>query len=218
MTTFVVVASPRAADALPIGTPTLIPADAPNANRLYEIGQVLFESERFAAAERHFSAAIRQQHDFTEAYFARARTRALLENYPLALQDFTAVLQADPTRADAYHQRGLTLLAMGNTGAALTDMNQAIEISASPIYLNDRGEIYVALEDLDAALEDFSLAIEVEPTMPEPYLNRARIYIANEETEAARNDLNRYLRIAPPNDPLYAVAVELLEGLSPAEE
>jgi regulator of sirC expression with transglutaminase-like and TPR domain len=70
------------------------------------------------------------------------------------------------------------------------------------------------LEDLESALEDFSLAIEVEPTMPEPYLNRARIYIANEETEAARDDLNRYLRLAASNDPFYAVAVELLEELS----
>ena len=214
ITGMVIATTPRAADALPIGTPTLIPADAPDADRLYEIGQVLFESERYAAAERHFSAAIRQQHDFTDAYFARARTRALLENYPLALQDFTAVLQADPTRADAYHQRALTLLAMGNTGAAMTDLNQAVEISASPIYLNDRGEIYVTLEDLESALADFSLAIEVDPTMPEPHFNRAQIYITNEEIERAREDLNRFLRIAAPDDPLYEDAVDLLESLS----
>jgi tetratricopeptide (TPR) repeat protein len=201
--------------ALPIGTP--MPANPPDAERLYQMGLTLLNSERYAAAERHFSAAIRQQHDFTEAYFARARSRRAQGNFPLALQDFTSVLGANPNHADAYHQRGLTLATMGNTGAAFTDLDQAIQISPSPIYLNDRGELYVELEDFEAALIDFSLAIDLDATLPAPFFNRAQIRIANEDIEGARDDLTRFLRLISANHPLREEAESLLEGLSPEE-
>jgi tetratricopeptide (TPR) repeat protein len=64
-------------------------------------------------------------------------------------------------------------------------------------YLN-RGHYFYKNNKSDKALDDFNMAIEVDPEYPLAYLDRSSIYLDRNDTERVLRDYNRYLGFLPP--------------------
>ena len=60
-----------------------------------------------------------------------------------------------------------------------------------------RGNVYKKLEYDKKALEDYTLALEIEPDSPHALLNRGLILKANNQNAKARKDLEKFLEISP---------------------
>ena len=61
-----------------------------------------------------------------------------------------------------------------------------------------RGRAFEGDERIELAMEDYTKAIELEPTFPDTYVVRAGAYVEMGEREKARADLERALEVANP--------------------
>jgi len=105
-----------------------------------------------------------------------------------AINDFTAAIDIDPENILAYQSRGLTYLIYNDILNALSDYNRCLElmspydisggevnISVSDA-LGNRGVIYMKMNQYGKALNDLNLAIKLNPSNVNNYMNRAVTY------------------------------------------
>jgi protein O-mannosyl-transferase len=64
----------------------------------------------------------------------------------------------------------------------------------------NRGHYWYKNNRSGKALEDFSLAIGINPEFPRAYMNRSLIYMARNDTQQALQDCNSYLKLMLPYD------------------
>lgn len=122
----------------------------------------------------------------------------------IVLQALTDAIDDDPRLTDAYQKRALTYLDLGNTQAALDDINRAIglEISNSD-YFRIRSTIYRKMEEPNLALQSALQAEKLNNQTPEFYLLMGDLYQERKEYAKARQYLNRALEISPNNGEVY---------------
>lgn len=155
---------PGAALALPDAPPNRDDAAPPGPDERFQIGVLLMGAERYAAAERHFTQALRDDPTLTEAFYQRGRSRAAQGDFIRAVADFGEVLRVAPGRAEVYYERGVALVGLGNFGAALTDFSQAIDLDDRPTYRLARVDLYLRLGFADEALADIEELEAQNPT------------------------------------------------------
>ena len=115
-------------------------------------------------------------------------------NYEEAIIAFTAAIEIDPNRAEAYVGRGDAYVASGenaeNLNAALSDYEAALELDNTILsaWLST-GEIHVSLGNYEDAIEAYNRALELDPSQAEIYLNIAECYIALDDAYAAMDIL-----------------------------
>lgn len=120
-----------------------------------EIGQ---EKE----AIKYLTKAINKHAAHAEAYQLRAENYARIEEYDLALKDYTTCLEIDPTNSHAYCGRAIILLDRGQIKEAIEDLksSSAKSIALQPIYWKAtriRAKAYYELKLLDKAAFDLKL-------------------------------------------------------------
>ncbi|MBF0142562.1 MAG: tetratricopeptide repeat protein [Magnetococcales bacterium] len=62
-------------------------------------------------------------------FLARARWYESRKRYWLAIKDYDAAIKLDPKQADAFHRRGLVLIAVEDLGSAVTDFERAVALN-----------------------------------------------------------------------------------------
>lgn len=103
----------------------------------------------------------------------------------------------------AYYYRGSAHLTLGRYGAALADLDRAIELNPShSLSYYARGYVHIGTGEYALAVEDFSHALEHDPSQPIFYLDRGWSYSQMGENQAALDDWNQALDL----DPDYALA------------
>jgi tetratricopeptide (TPR) repeat protein len=152
-----------------------------------------------ANALADFDRAIALKPDFADGYFARGQLHRQWQEYDAAIADFTRVVTLDPGNGLAYVERAAAYLERQQTDLALADAEQAIGIRppghiGSAYFL--RGRARLAKGALEAAIADFSTAIELKPAVG-PYAYRARAYKQKGDPQRALSDLRDARRYAP---------------------
>ncbi|HXT34242.1 MAG TPA: tetratricopeptide repeat protein [Chloroflexota bacterium] len=75
--------------------------------------------------------------------------------YPRAIADYTKAIKLDPTYADAYFDRGLDDLTLGNNRGAVADMTMDLQfLPGDADGLQYRGEAYNGLGEYQKAIAD----------------------------------------------------------------
>jgi tetratricopeptide (TPR) repeat protein len=108
-----------------------------------------------------------------KAYFKRAITRYDLGDRQGAIEDYTEVLEINPTDDVAYNNRGLAFYDLGDRAAAIADFDQAIQHNSENFiaYCN-RGVIRSELGDKLGAIEDYTAALHINPDYTTAYFHR----------------------------------------------
>jgi serine/threonine-protein kinase len=123
-----------------------------------------------------------------------------VEDPERALEYYTRAVERSPDEGWVYADRAAAHEALENYGAALADLDRAIELNPenSSFYIG-RGQLYLyALEDLDAALADLNRAVEVDAENPEAFAERAAFFQSYAgDLEAALEDRSRALELEP---------------------
>lgn len=133
--------------------------------------------------------------------FQRARAELNAQDYESALLDFSLFLALNPDYSQAWFGQSLSYLSTEQPERALESMNRALDTAQDnagyrAALLSARAQIYMALENQDAALADLSAAIDVNPSA-QSRADRARLYVQQGEYEAALVDLNAALALSP---------------------
>jgi tetratricopeptide (TPR) repeat protein len=98
------------------------------------------------------------------AFFGRAYSYYHLEEYELAIDDYTESIELNPDYAGTYNNRGLCYNAIEEYDLAIDDFKKAIELAPeSPIAYNNLAFSYIQTGQLDLALEAINIALSISP-------------------------------------------------------
>jgi tetratricopeptide (TPR) repeat protein len=121
-----------------------------------------------------------------------------LERYDLALQDFDSIIELDPSDAEAFLNRCITLVKQGHLAEAIRTCTQAIElrpafgeayVSRGIAYAKSPGEHDKAIADLNKAVE----LLEDDSDKAKALLNRGYAYLGAGRHEMAMRDFTAAL-------------------------
>jgi tetratricopeptide (TPR) repeat protein len=105
-------------------------------------------------------------------------------------------IQIEPNEANAYNVYSLVELEHGNAGAALERINQALSLRGNdPYFLNNRGYIFVNLNELDKALIDIDKSISEDPYNAWAYRNKGIYYLKTNHPDAAMRVLTQAMKM-----------------------
>jgi tetratricopeptide (TPR) repeat protein len=160
-----------------------------------------------------YTRAIELDPKYAFAYNGRGKAKAAKSDLNGAIVDFSHAIELDPKNAEAYYNRGTARGAKGDRDGATADHNRAFELDPK---LKDRLDSHDAsvnteqssatnyynraLEkkdggDLDAAIANFSRAIELNPLYLEAYNDRAASEGLKGDLDAAMADYNRAIEL-----------------------
>ena len=109
------------------------------------------------------------------------------------------VLARSPTRAEAFHNRGLAFAAKGNLNQAISDITAGIRLDPQRAYRwQERGELNTQLGNYQQGISDITQAIRLDPT-PRAFRfhNRGQAYRGLGDLTHAIADFNEAIRLDP---------------------
>jgi tetratricopeptide (TPR) repeat protein len=168
--------------------------------------------------------------NLADAYYFRGYLYTLQDDLEQALDDYSRVIELAPGFPDIYRDRGSIYYFQGDIDRALDDFHeytrlagnevdtqtadfiaqleadQALLATAEPSTAEqyyERGEANRRLRDFEAAIADYTQALELDPAYTDALIARAAAYYALEDFEAAIADYTRAIERDPNNPPLY---------------
>ena len=162
------------------------------------------------AAQANHSAALADLHEAVRldpssrsARYNRAVVELALQDYAGAQADLDELIRRDPGDWEAFHLRGQARLRQNDSEAARSDMSEAIRRShidsgprAAELY-SDRATAELQLRNYDAAISDFSVALQKNVFETRAYLGRATGHLAMKNWQFAFDDLTRFVEHYP---------------------
>ena len=147
-----------------------------NDSRLEDLFQALLEAEDIGSARATETAiwSIWLEHDDVAVAILMQNGMAAMNRGDgrAALEDFDQIVKIAPDFAEGWNKRATVHYLMGNYEESLADIEETL--AREPRHfgaLSGRGLVYSQLEDLEAALESFEAALEVNPLMRGPRAN-----------------------------------------------
>jgi tetratricopeptide (TPR) repeat protein len=156
------------------------------------------EAGNYTQAQDNFTAAIKLNPNWSEAYVERALVRESIGNYSSAADDDTKALQLNPKVLETYNHRAKVRGLLKNYQGVVEDTTHVIELNPSfvPAYVN-RGVARYNLKDYKGAIDDATQALELDPKQPEVYVNRGRARMETGDPQGAVEDFNLALQADP---------------------
>ena len=122
-----------------------------------------------------------------------------------AIQEFTRVIELDPTLVEAYLNRGTAWHDKRKPDKAIEDYNIAIELDPNDdLAYNNRGNAWSDKGEYDKAIENFNKAIELNPNLVFAYSNRGNVWNNKQELNKAIEDFNKAIELNPNDAPTYS--------------
>ena len=147
--------------------------------------------------------------DNSEAYLNRGVAHYRQRDYQAAIVDLNRAVALKPSDFRAYYNRGLARAGDGKDSEAILDFNLALtqiprisSLMLADIY-NDRGLTHFVLQDTQAAMLDFNLAIRLNANDYRAYFNRACACTRNGDNFGAVRDFSQVIRLNPSNAQAY---------------
>jgi tetratricopeptide (TPR) repeat protein len=154
-------------------------------------GQYLAKNGKYDEALADFAIALQIEPKDSFALINRASIYLNQQNYPAAFADAESLIKAAPWIPRGYYIRGVSEFQMKQPDQALADLAHAVELDPN---MDDawsyKGVVnYNYRQDYQAAFDDFSQAIAINPKVGAYYKNRARCNIKFGKKSEALNDI-----------------------------
>ena len=183
--------------------------DAGKAEKLFAAGKDAIERFDYADAVKDFTEAIRLKPDYVNAYCERAFAHCKLNEFDLAIKDsdkaipdFRESTKHMPGYTDGLHNLGLALFYKGQYEEAIENLTNAIRSRHWPVerYHCERGKAYGANGNYDSAIDDFTIAIRLNPNDALAIYYRGLAYEKQGHDEEAKSDFEeaKKLGLNPP--------------------
>ncbi len=158
-------------------------------NNQKEVGARAVLTEKYSAKVNEISAA-------NSMYNAKAKFE--LKEYRGAIEDFSKVIDLDPTNSIAYAYRGHCKVNLENYKGAIADFSKAVDLRPNfdAAYV-DRGSAKLFSGDYKGAVADFTKALELNPTYAHAYNSRGEARLKLKDYRAAMNDFEAAIHCAP---------------------
>jgi tetratricopeptide (TPR) repeat protein len=170
--------------------------------RAYELSLSAQSEAEYSAIIRDCAAAMRagvkdENRKFGNELSAwalnrRGQARADQGQFELALADFRAALEFDPSCWRAYHNRGVSLAQAGQFAEAFDDICRCITINPkfAKAYSN-RATLYVQAGDVERAVADYESALSHDPKLTQALVGYGRLCHMTGRLDDALTHFNR---------------------------
>lgn len=138
-----------------------------------------------------------------EAYLNRGLANYRQKDYAAAIADYHCAIALKPSEFRAYYNLALVHAAKGNYSQAIIDYNLALGQISQPTNIlladiyNDRGLARLELQDLEAAMVDFSKAIHLDAKDYRAYFNRGCACGRKGDNFGALRDFSQAIKLKP---------------------
>lgn len=151
-----------------------------------------------AKASKDLADALRLDPENTEALCDRAMLHAMTGKIGDALADLDTAIKTNPSSFRAHFQKAMTLHFQKRYDESLTAANEALRLN--PQFTRGlvfRGNLHNDRKDYEAAVEDFTAALEQDPNSVDAYNGRANAYRRLGKNELARLDSAKARELQP---------------------
>ncbi|MGZ4055777.1 MAG: tetratricopeptide repeat protein, partial [Bacteroidia bacterium] len=163
-------------------------------------------------ANRFYSDAIK---DYKKAFKLNPNTYAVnyllgkaqtkTKDYKNAVASFDRALAVDPEKGDAFRERAVAEVGLGKDSVAMKDFNKAIDKNYNDV------DAYFQLailqekfRNLQSAIENYTHAIESDPTFKDGYLSRGKLFLnIKKDYVLALADFNKVIELDPDDNEAY---------------
>ncbi len=168
------------------------------AEKLWQRGIVHFRQGNMAAAQASFEAFLAREPGSGPGLFRLSMVEARRGRYRKAIDFAEQALQADPGRTEALTHLARCHVNAGHLERARAAATQALaQPRGNSVALDALGVVMTRLDEQDAALELFDLAIRQDSNQASIYFNRALANRQFDRIEAAAADLESCLALQP---------------------
>jgi tetratricopeptide (TPR) repeat protein len=159
-------------------------------------GILYHQKSRYESAISDFNQALKLYPETKGAYYYRGMSQEKLNKYREAMEDYTRVIDmmskfmsgvSDEKKRMIYLSRANLYRKMNQLDLALADNHEALKIEDAWEAFLSRGTTLAKMERFDEAINDFSKAIQMNPSAETAYLYRASSRLLND------CDLNKIL-------------------------
>jgi len=181
-----------------------------DAKMLASLGNDLVNLKDYEGALEKYNEALDYLPTYAPAIDGKANLLILMEDYKTAGKLIEEALKKNSDYPQFYLTYGIILIHKGKHKDAIENFNRALDLAydtkdtyfKSKIYVN-RGAAYQKLFNYDAALNDYSQAIQINENNPNVFMYRGYLYYQNNEYEQALSDFNTVIEIDPENPYAY---------------
>lgn len=168
----------------------------------YHLGLCSIEMQEYDFAILYLDEAIYLNPKEPDFYAEKGRALARLGDNVPAIESYEAALDLDPDHLPA--KQGLALVKTGGDKILLEQLDQVISDSTgnSQTY-KQRGFYRMNHSDYPGAIEDFSLAISLDPNDSESFFYRGKIHYIQKNWGQAEEDYSLAVNLEPENPEYY---------------
>ena len=169
-------------------------ADVENAWGRYHFARGDYEQAeaRYKRAVTIDPRAFRPRVDLADLYMTK------LGKPQQAVEAYREAIKADPIHAGARFGLGMALAATGDNKGALVELQSAARMEPSnPLPLRGIGQVHLAERRFNAAVDSFTKAISMQPTLAGLYVDRAEAYGRSGDDTKALADYDQALKLSP---------------------
>ena len=143
-------------------------------------------------------SSLRPSDGNAEARLQRGRLHAQRGDFDLAIAEFTAALQLDPTLVSAYVERGNAHRFKGDNPQAIGDYTSVLRLEPDHIAaLLNRGQAYWLSRQHAEAVVDFTAVLQQNALHGGAYHFRGKVHLDSGDLHSAVQDFTEAQRLAP---------------------
>ena len=175
------------------------------AGAAYNIGICKMNLGDYAGAIEAFNTCEEKGGEFEGLYYNRGVCGLLSETWEVAAADFTKSIETEPYVDDARYNLAICQMQQEDYETAVATFTELIDAEpteeGAERVVNDGAYYYravcnAALDNLDAAVEDYTTCIDHGYELAQSYYQRAQVYAALGDTENQNADLQASLSVA----------------------
>jgi tetratricopeptide (TPR) repeat protein len=133
--------------------------------------------------------------DPSVAYFMKGVVNGMLQNYNIAINAYNKAIEYDQKFSYAYLNRGTARFELSEFIYSEQEYSNAITISRSTFNKNKQDEI--PPPNHQETLDDYNMAIKLNPYLPFVYYNRANVKLRLKEFQRAIDDYSMAIKLEP---------------------
>lgn len=163
----------------------------------YLSGHVFYEMGDTGRAVNAYQKSVDLNPEFRKAWIQLGDVLTGLNN-ERALDYYNNAIKLDSLDPQVYHSKAYALLSLGRRNAAIDLFKKlAVKFPSYEPGIYNLGLLYLESDSLNQAIEHFGICIQLKPSEPSSYYQRALAYIRKGHKELAKTDLQNALKLNP---------------------
>lgn len=182
----------------------------------YETGMQQYEEGQYGDAVLSFQSAIAQNNTEPLYYINQGMAYIEMRNFEEAQKSFDYAIGLEENNKLAYRGKGIAYLRAEDYTSAIAAFNQALQCADGHVsqtefdVLKYRGEAETASGDYDAAIETYSILLDVEKKPEDNYYLRGHVYTLKGDIDKAVADFDALVKAKPNDYAAYCCAYQSL--------